>query len=112
MALLDDAATPGERMAALMAEINVIEPDDDDEDEFGTIVYVRTDMDLWPEDKAPKHAIAVAKLLGVELEEEMTAMTFPFHWPALAAQTKCTAEYVKSVLDAYAEYESKASKTS
>lgn len=92
-ALLDDAANTGERLAALLADIHVDEDND---------AWVSLDSDLWPEDKEPSQAMAVAKLLGVELEQELTGMTLPFHWPGLAPKTNSTAEYVSVLLDAYA----------
>lgn len=69
LALLEDAKTPGERLGALLAEINI-----DDEND----AWITFDEDLWPDDKCPKSAIAVADKLDVELELEMTCMTFPF----------------------------------
>lgn len=92
-ALLDDAANPGERLAALLADIDADEKND---------VWVTLDMDLWPEGKKPSQAMAVAKLLGVEFEYDGTEMTLPFHWPDLAHETTSTVEYVSVILDAYA----------
>jgi hypothetical protein len=94
-ALLDDAANPGERMGALLAHISV----DDDND-----AWISLDEDLWPENKEPLQAMAVAKLLGIELELLVTCMTFPFHWPGLAEHTNGTSEYVRVLLDAYDSY--------
>lgn len=92
-ALLDDASNIGERLGALLAEINVDEDGD---------AWVTLDEDLWPEDKEPEQAMSVAKVLGIELELEGTSMTAPFHWPGLAEHTSSTAEYVSILLDAYA----------
>ena len=92
-ALIDDATNAAERLGALLAEIGVDEDGD---------VWVSFEGDYWPEDKDPVQAMAVAKLLGIELEQTLTIGTPPFHWPALAGQTNSTAEYVSVLLDAYA----------
>lgn len=92
-ALLDDAVNMGERLGALLAEINVDEDGD---------AWITLDEDLWPGDKDPEQAMSVAAVLGIELELEATAMTSPFHWPGLAEHTSSTAEYVSILLDAYA----------
>lgn len=94
-ALLEDAATPAERLGALIAEIYV----DDDGD-----ACIVLDEDLWPEAKEPDEAIAVAQLLGVELELSLTCMTFPFAWPGLGHATTSTSEYVRLLLEAYQEH--------
>ena len=94
-ALLEDAATPAERLGALIAEIYV------DEDGDACIVL---DEDLWPESKEPEEAIAVAELLGAELELNVTCMTFPFAWPGLGHATTSTREYVRLLLEAYQEH--------
>lgn len=94
-ALLEDAMTPGERLGALLAEISV-----DDENDACIVL----DEDLWPEFKEPEEAMAVAELLGVELELAVTCMTFPFAWPDLGHVTTSTREYVQLLLDAYAEH--------
>jgi hypothetical protein len=94
-ALLEDAATPAERLGALIAEIYV------DEDGDACIVL---DEDLWPEAKEPEEAIAVAELLGAELELSVTCMTFPFAWPGLGHATTSTREYVRLLLEAYQEH--------
>lgn len=95
VALLEDANTPGERLGALLAEINV----DDDND-----ACITFDEDLWPEDKDPRSAFAVADKLGVEVELAMTCMTFPFTWPGLGHVTTSTSEYVQMMLNAYEEH--------
>ena len=95
IALLEDATNPGERLGALLAEINV----DDDND-----AWITFDEDLWPDDKDPDAAIAVADKLGIELELEITCMTFPFAWPGLGHVTTSTSEYLGHLLDAYAEH--------
>jgi len=62
------------------------------------------DEDLWPEDKDPIAAYAVAEELGIELELSVTSMTFPFAWPGLGHVTPSTREYVHMLLGAYAEH--------
>ena len=93
-ALLEDAATPAERIGAQLAEIYV----DDDGD--ASIVL---DEDLWPEAKEPETAMAVAESLGVELDVSATCMTFPFAWPGLGHATTNTREYVQMLLEAHEE---------
>ena len=95
IALLEDAANPGERLGALLAEINI-----DDEND----AWITFDEDLWPEDKNPDAAIAVADKLGIELELAMTRMTFPFAWPGLGHATASTSEYLGHLLNAYEEH--------
>ncbi|UES42155.1 hypothetical protein [Roseibium aggregatum] len=95
IALLEDANTPSERLGALRAAIDV----DDESD-----AWITFDEDLWPEDKDPTSAIAVAEKLGVELELAMTRMTFPFAWPGLGHATNSTSEYVEMMLAAYGEH--------
>jgi hypothetical protein len=92
-ALLDDAVNAGERLGALLADVNL----DDDGD-----VSVCLDAELWPEDKTASQAVAVAELLSIDLEQTVTDMTAPFHWPALASETTSMVEYVSVLLDAYA----------
>lgn len=92
-ALLEDATNTSERLGALLAEISV-----DDEND----AWVVFDEDLWPEDKDPIQALAVADLLGVELDLALTCMTAPFAWPSLGELTSSTYEYTKMLLDAYA----------
>ncbi|MCF3592906.1 hypothetical protein LZG00_02720 [Rhodobacteraceae bacterium LMO-12] len=94
-ALLEDAATPAERIGALLAEIYV-----DDEGDACIVL----DEDLWPEMKEPEAAMAVAEMLGAELELNMTCMTFPFAWPGLGHATTNTREYVQMLLDAHDEH--------
>ena len=93
-ALLEDAATPAERLGAQLAEIDI----DDELD-----AWITLDEDLWPDSKEPSAAIAVAELLGVELELSTTCMTFPFAWPSLGHLTASTPEYVKLLLEAHDE---------
>lgn len=95
IALFEDAANPGERLGAMQAEIYVHEDGDAD---------ILFDEDLWPEDKDPIAAYAVAEELGIELELSVTSMTFPFAWPGLGHATPSTREYVRMLLDAYAEH--------
>lgn len=94
-ALLEDATNPGELLGALLAEIYV------DEDNDACIVL---DEDLWPEDKEPKEAQAVAAILGAELELNSTCMTSPFAWPGLGQVTTSTREYTRLMLEAYHEH--------
>lgn len=91
-ALVEDASTPGERLGALLAEIYV-----DDEGDASIIL----DEDLWPDFKDPVAALAVADLLGVELELNGTCMSFPFSWPGLGHATTNTREYIQMLLDAH-----------
>lgn len=91
-ALVEDAATLGERIGALLAEIYV----DDEGDSCITL-----DEDLWPEFKEPESAVAVAEMLGSELELNATCMSFPFAWPSLGHATNSTREYVQMLLDAH-----------
>lgn len=95
IALFEDANSPGERLGAMQAEIYVHEDGDAD---------ILFDEDLWPEDKDPIAAYAVAEELGIELELSVTSMTFPFAWPGLGHVTPSTREYVRMLLDAYAEH--------
>jgi len=95
IALLEDAVNPGERLGAMHAEIYVHEDGDAD---------ILFDEDLWPEDKDPIAAYAVAEELGIELELSVTSMTFPFAWPGLGHVTPSTREYVHMLLGAYAEH--------
>ncbi|GAW37422.1 hypothetical protein RA2_04505 [Roseovarius sp. A-2] len=93
-ALLEDAETSAERLGALLAEICV--------DEVGDACIV-LDEDLWPSLKEPDAAIAVAELLGIELELNETSMSFPFAWPGLGHVTTSTPEYVQLLLEAHQE---------
>lgn len=94
-ALLDDAATPAERIGAQLAEIYV-----DDEGDACMVL----DEDLWSDSKEPETAMAVAELLGVELDISVTCMTFPFAWPDLGHVTTSTREYVQLLLEAHEEH--------
>lgn len=93
-ALLEDAMTPAERIGAQLAEIYV-----DDEGDACIVL----DEDLWPESKEPETAMAVAELLGAELDISVTCMTFPFAWPGLGHATTSTREYVRMLLEAHEE---------
>ncbi|MBO6866579.1 MAG: hypothetical protein JJ877_06005 [Thalassococcus sp.] len=93
-ALLEDATTPAERIGAQLAEIYV-----DDEGDACIVL----DEDLWPDSKEPEAAIAVAELLGSELDISVTCMTFPFAWPDLGHATTSTREYVRMLLEAHEE---------
>lgn len=93
-ALFEDAANPGERLGAQLAEIYV-------DDELDACIVL--DEDLWPEEKEPQAAIAVAELLGVELELNVSGMSFPFAWPGLGHATTSTRDYVQMLLEAHEE---------
>ncbi|PTA97748.1 hypothetical protein C8254_16220 [Sulfitobacter sp. CB-A] len=93
-ALVEDAANASERLGALFADIDVDEDNND--------VWITFDEDLWPETKDPIQALAVAELLGIELEQSMAWRKLPFAWPGLGEHTFSTLEYTKMMLDAYA----------
>ncbi len=94
-ALLDDATNISEKLGALQAEISV-------DDENG--VWIALEEDLWPASKEPVQALAVAELLGLEVELEMSWSTIPFAWPGLGEIASSTSEYTQMMLDAYAQY--------
>lgn len=94
-ALVEDAANVSERLGALHAEISV----DDDND-----VWIVLDEDLWPDSKEPVQALAVAALLGIEVELVGTAFTIPFAWPDLGKIASGTREYTRMMLDAYDQH--------
>ena len=94
-ALLEEATNTSERLAALLAEISVDEDND---------VWIVFDEDLWPEDKEPVQALAVADLLGIEVDQAMTSRTIPFAWPGLGEVTSSTREYTRLLLDAYTNH--------
>lgn len=94
-ALLDDATNISEKLGALRAEIRV-------HDDNG--VWIRLEEDLWPEDKDPAQALAVAELLGLEVEVETIWSAIPFAWPGLGEITSSTSEYTRIMLDAYGQY--------
>jgi hypothetical protein len=95
-ALVEDATNASERLGALLAEISVDEEND---------VWIVFDEDLWPEDKDPVQALAVAELLGSEVDLAVTCMTAPFAWPGLGTLTSSTLDYTKLMLDAYARHD-------
>jgi len=95
-ALAEDATNVSERMGALHAEIGV-----DDEND----VWVVLDIDLWPEDKVPEQALAVAEVLGIEIDVACTQFTAPFAWPGLGEVAASTSDYTKMMLDAYAQFD-------
>jgi len=97
-ALIEDATNASERLGAILAEITV-----DD----GNDAEVAFDEDLWPADKEPVQALAVAELLGVELHQAMMWRPVPFAWPGLGEYTSSTLEYTQMMLDAYARQGSK-----
>lgn len=97
LALIEDATNVSEKMGALQADIHV-----DDEGD----VWINFEEDLWPEDKEPLQAIAVAGQLGRDVELGMKWTDIPFAWPGLGTTTCSTADYLNLVLDAYARYES------
>lgn len=94
-ALLDDAITVSERLGALQAEINV-------DDENG--LWITLEVDLWPEDKEPVQALAVAELLGLEVELECALFGAPFAWPGRGEIASNTTEYTAMMLDAYEQH--------
>lgn len=93
-ALLDDATNISERLGALQAEISV-------DDENG--LSITLEVDLWPVDKEPVEALAVADQLGLEVDVASTLFTIPFAWPGLGEIASSTSEYTRLVLDAYAQ---------
>jgi hypothetical protein len=95
IALLEDAATPSQRIGALLAEISI-----DDEND----AWITLDEDLWPEFKEPEATIAVADTLGTELELVVTCMKHPFAWPGLGHVNSSTLDYVAQMLAAYKEH--------
>ncbi len=95
IALLEDAETPAERIAALQSEIYV------DEEGDASIVL---DEDLWFDSKEPKTAIAVARQLGIELDLSASCISSPFAWFDLGNVTTSTHEYIRLLLDAYEEH--------
>lgn len=94
-ALLDDATNISEKLGALQAEISV-------NDENG--VWIALEEDLWPVGKDPVQALAVAELLGLEVELESNWSTIPFAWPGLGEIASSTSEYTQMMLNAYAQY--------
>lgn len=94
-ALIEEATNVSERLGALHAEISVDEDND---------VWITLDIDLWPENKDPAQALAVAELLGIQIDVACTQLTIPFAWPGLGEGTSSTSEYTRMMLDAYAEY--------
>lgn len=94
-ALIEDATNTKERLGAQLAEITV-----DDEND----VWLAFDMHFWPEGKEAETALAVAKLLGIEVFEEMRFSPPVFDWPNLSEHASGTVEYTQMLLDAYAQY--------
>lgn len=94
-ALLEDATTVNERLGAMRAEINLIDKE---------VVWITFDELLWPEDKEPTSALAVAAKLGFEVEQDISLFTEPFAWPDLGYMTSDTAEFVDMMLKAYEEH--------
>lgn len=94
-ALVEDAADVRERLGALHAEISVDEDND---------VWIILDEDLWPDGKDPVEAMAVAALLGIQIEVAGTAFTIPFAWPGLGEIASDTSEYTRMMLDAYDQH--------
>ena len=93
-ALLEDAASVNERLGAIRAEISLID---------GEEVWITFDELLWPEDKEPKAALAVAAKLGLEVEQELRLFAEPFAWPDLGNMTSKTEEFTAMLLKAYEE---------
>lgn len=92
-ALVEDATNVSERLGALIAGIDVDEEHD---------IWITFDEDLWPEAKEPVRALAVAELLGIEVEQSSGWRELPFAWPGLGEHTPSTVEYTKMMLDDYA----------
>ncbi|MBD3677936.1 MAG: hypothetical protein HUJ27_05965 [Rhodobacteraceae bacterium] len=93
-ALLEDATSVNERLGAMRAGISLLD---------GKEVWITLDEMLWPEDKEPTSALAVAKKLGLEVEQELSLFSEPFAWPDLGAMTQDTAEFAETLLKAYEE---------
>lgn len=91
-ALLEDAASVNARFGAMRAEISLID---------GEEVWITFDEMLWPENKEPTSALAVAKKLGLDVEQELSLSTEPFAWPDLGSMTSKTADFATTLLDAY-----------
>lgn len=91
-ALLEDAASVNERLGAMRAEISLID---------GEEVWITLDEMLWPENKEPTSALAVAAKLGLEVEQEVSLFTEPFAWPDLGFVASNTAEFTATLLEAY-----------
>ncbi|WP_457587702.1 hypothetical protein [Ensifer canadensis] len=94
-ALLDDATNISEKLGALQAEISV-------DDETGVLIAL--EEDLWAMGKEPVQALAVAELLGLEVDFASSWSTIPFAWPGLGEMTSSTTEYTQMMLDGYAQY--------
>lgn len=92
-ALVEDASNVSERLAALFADIFV----HDDKD-----VSIAFDEDLWPENKEPISALAVAAHLGINFDQHLCLRELPFAWPGLGEHTTSTVEYTEMMLKAYA----------
>ena len=92
-ALVEDASNASERLGALFADINV---------HGDNGVWITFDEDLWPEHKEPVSALAVAALLGINVEQEFCLRDLPFAWPGLGEHTSSTVEYTGMMLKAYA----------
>ncbi|MDA7425006.1 hypothetical protein [Thalassococcus lentus] len=90
-ALLEDAASVNERLGAMRAEISLLD---------GEEVWITFD-EMWPEDKEPTSALAVAKKLGLEVEQEVSFSTGPFAWSDLGHMTSDTADFTEALLKAY-----------
>ncbi|RLJ51952.1 hypothetical protein BCF46_2177 [Litoreibacter meonggei] len=91
-ALLEDAASVNERLGAMRADISLLD---------GEEVWITFDEMLWPEDKEPNSALAVAKKLGLEVAQEVSLFTEPFAWPDLGHMTSDTADFTETLLKAY-----------
>ncbi|UYV36423.1 hypothetical protein N4R57_15610 [Rhodobacteraceae bacterium D3-12] len=93
-ALLEDATTVNERLGAMRAEISLID---------GEEVWITIDEMLWPGDKEPTSALAVAAKLGLEVEQELSLFPEPFAWPDLGNVTSRTEEFTATLVKAYEE---------
>jgi hypothetical protein len=94
-ALLEDAASVNERLGAMQAEISLLD---------GEEIWITLDETLWPEGKEPKAALAVAKKLGLAIEQELSLSMGPFAWPDLGSMTSDTARFAETLLEAYQEH--------
>ncbi|MCG7572392.1 hypothetical protein MHM39_02335 [Phaeobacter sp. CNT1-3] len=94
LALLEDAQTPGERLAALKARIDV-EPD------LGASISL--DDNFWSEWKDTPATSALAETLELDVWWEAECGE-PYHaWPDLSNATQSTAAYVKALIEAHEE---------
>lgn len=94
-ALLEDATSVNERLGAMRAEISLLDREE---------IWITLDEMLWPEDKEPMAALAVAEKLGLAVEQELSFSTGPFAWPELGSMTSDTARFTEALSEAYEEH--------